>query len=73
MSKIVRQHYPAAKLPDDLREGLDPDMAVTVTVEQGRPRPTIAEILGSRRPPYRSADEIDSDLRRLREEWDQRG
>ena len=24
MNRIVREHYPAAKLPDDLREGIDP-------------------------------------------------
>ncbi|HEY5225874.1 MAG TPA: hypothetical protein VIJ06_03705 [Methylovirgula sp.] len=35
MNKIVKEHYPAAKLPEDLREGLDPaqEVRVTVTVE----------------------------------------
>jgi hypothetical protein len=32
MSKIVREHYPASKLPEDLREGIDPAGKVTVTV-----------------------------------------
>ena len=32
MNRIVREHYPASKLPDDLRKGIDPDRSVTVTV-----------------------------------------
>lgn len=32
MNSIVRQHYPASKLPADLREGVDPASTVTVTV-----------------------------------------
>lgn len=33
MNRIVKEHYPASKLPDDLREGLDPKAEVRVTVE----------------------------------------
>lgn len=32
MNKIVKAHYPASKLPVELREGLDPAGHVTVTV-----------------------------------------
>lgn len=32
MNKIVREHYPASRLPEDLREGIDPAREVTVTV-----------------------------------------
>ena len=32
MNKIVKEHYPAAKLPVELREGIDPQGHVTVTV-----------------------------------------
>jgi hypothetical protein len=42
MNKIVREHYPAAKLPEDLREGLDADAKVRVVVEvEGEPRGAI--------------------------------
>ena len=34
MNKIVREHYPVAKLPEDLREGLDPDGTAVVTVRR---------------------------------------
>ena len=73
MNKIVRQNYPASKLPEDLREGIDPSMRVTVTVTEDEPthRPmTLEEIWALRRPPYRSAENIVSGIRQLRDEWD---
>lgn len=33
MNKVVREHYPASKLPRDLREGLDEQATVRVVVE----------------------------------------
>ena len=33
MNRIVREHYPAANLPEDLREGLDQNATVRVVVE----------------------------------------
>jgi hypothetical protein len=73
MNKIVRENYPASKLPEDLREGIDPAHRVTVTVVEDQPSHspmTLEEIVASRRPPYRSADEIVASIRKLREEWD---
>lgn len=34
MNKIVREHYPASRLPKELREGLDDHVRVTVIVEE---------------------------------------
>ncbi len=74
MNKIVKENYPASKLPDDLRIGVDPAARVTVTVtlEDQRPEraPTVEEIWAMRRPPYRTKEEIDADLRAQRDEWD---
>jgi len=75
MNKIIREHYPASKLPEDLREGVDPESTVTVTVTvEGLKRPehvmTLEEIFAARRPPYRSAEEIVGSIRQLRDEWD---
>ena len=75
MNRIVREHYPASKLPEDLRAGVDPAATVTVTiVEEQRGAPleaiTLDEIFASRRPPFRSPQEIDAELRRQRDEWD---
>jgi hypothetical protein len=74
MNRIVREHYPASKLPDDLRAGVDPSSTVTVTIVEEEKRPekvmTLEEIFALRRPPFRTAEEIDEDLRRQRDEWD---
>jgi hypothetical protein len=73
MNKIIRENYPASKLPEDLREGIDPSTTVTVTVVADVPtyKPmTLEEIVASRRPPYRSAEEIVQSIRQLRDEWD---
>lgn len=75
MNKIIRkQEYPASKLPADLREGLDPGATVSVTVEELKPPRrgmTLEEIFAMRRPPFRTAEEIDADIRRQRDEWDE--
>ena len=74
MNRIVREHYPASKLPEDLRAGVDPSSTVTVTIVEEGKRPekvmTLEEIFALRRPPFRTAEEIDEDLRRQRDEWD---
>jgi len=71
---IVREHYPAAQLPEDLRPSDDPHVHVTVTVEVEPDQPehvmTLEEIWALRRPPFRTKDEIDAEIRRQRDEWD---
>jgi hypothetical protein len=75
MNRIVRENYPASKLPEDLRVGVDPAATVTVTiVEEDTKSPgkvmSLEEIWALRAPPFRTAQEIDDDLRRDRDEWD---
>ena len=74
MNSFIRSNYPVARLPQDLRNGLDPSATVTVmvTVEERSPAKvmSLAEIYQSRRPPYRSGEEIDTEIRRQRDEWD---
>jgi hypothetical protein len=74
MNRIIREHYPASKLPEDLRAGVDPSSTVTVTIVEEEKRlekvMTLEEIFALRRPPFRTAEEIDEDLRRQRDEWD---
>jgi hypothetical protein len=74
MNKIVREHYPAAQLPEDLRPSGDPDARVTVTIEEEEKRPehvlSLDEIWASRRPPFRTKEEIDAEIRSGRDEWD---
>jgi hypothetical protein len=75
MNRIVRENYPVSKLPKDLRIGLDPEAAVTVTIveedtKSSKKVMSLDEILALRAPPFRTAEEIDADLRRDRDEWD---
>jgi hypothetical protein len=74
MNRIIREHYPASKLPEDLRDGVDPSSTVTVTIVEEEKRPekimSLEEIFSLRGFRRRSAAEIDEDLRRQRDEWD---
>jgi hypothetical protein len=74
MNRIVRSNYPAARLSEDLRNGLDPSATVTVlvTVEESSPTNALSleEIFSLRKPPYRSRLEIDTDISRERDKWD---
>jgi hypothetical protein len=74
MNRIIRENYPASKLPEDLRAGVDPSSTVTVTIVEEEKRPdkvmSLEEIWALRAPPFRTAQEIDEDLRRDRDEWD---
>ncbi|MFB9951588.1 hypothetical protein ACFFP0_22290 [Rhizobium puerariae] len=40
MNKIVRDHYPAANLPEDLRQGLEKDATVRIVIEEESPEHT---------------------------------
>lgn len=74
MNRIIREHYPAAQLPKDLRPSDDPAAQVTVTVEMEEQRPehplSLEDIWALRRPPFLSKGEINSEIRRQRDEWD---
>jgi hypothetical protein len=82
MNKIVKHHYPASNLPDDLREGLDPAQEVRVTIEvvesgadagiMRLPERTksLDELFAMRRAVYPSKDAVDAHIRALRDEWD---
>jgi hypothetical protein len=74
MNKIVREHYPASKLPEDLRPSNDATVRVTVTVEEERRAEkimTLEEIFSLSGFRRRSKAEIDADIRRMRDEWDE--
>jgi hypothetical protein len=74
MNKIIREHYPAAQLPEDLRPNEDPDARVTVVIEEEEQRPdrvlSLEDIWAMREHPFRTKEEIDSEIRRQRDEWD---
>jgi hypothetical protein len=73
MNAVVRRHYPARKLPDDLRGDIDPSREVVVTVVEEEPPErvmTLEEIFATRQPPDLTREEIDEHIRSLREDRD---
>jgi hypothetical protein len=71
VNRIVKEHYPAARLPDDLREGIDPGGTVTVTVvtekpSAGRSKRDLYGVAKSRATSVRDAV---LRVRQLRDEW----
>ena len=74
MNKIIRENYPAADLPEDLRPSGDPSARVRIVVEEAEKRPqhvmSLEEIWTLRQPPFRTMEEIDADIRHQRDEWD---
>jgi len=74
MNKIIREHYPAAQLPEDLRPNEDPNARVTVIIEEEEQRHdrvlSLEDIWAMRERPFRTKEEIDSEIRRQRDEWD---
>lgn len=73
MNKIIREHYPATQLPEELRPSDDPDARVTITIEEeARPERvmTLEEIFSQKGFRRRTREEIDTEIRRQRE-WDE--
>jgi hypothetical protein len=79
MNRIVKEHYPVAELPEDLRREIGNETEVRLTIEPRAPRPTksLAEILAQAETLRRSGairplsiDEVVARVRALRDEWD---
>ena len=77
--KIVVENYPLDKLPADLRALLEGGNPVRVVLEQMPDTQSIpakkkfSDFIGSAPGRYKSADEIDAEIRSLRDEWSDRG
>lgn len=76
MNKIVREHYPVSKLPEDLRVGLDQVDSVRITVEVlspagGEDRP-LTRIMEEMRACRRSDIDPVGRIREIRDEWHRR-
>lgn len=72
MNKIILEHYPASKLPDELREGIALGASVKVTVEEEANRPLGREQLLElmRNAPGTGLEEAVARVRALRDEWE---
>jgi hypothetical protein len=72
-TKIVVEHYPVDKLPEDLRKGLESGELVRITVEREREldrsdRP-LTSFIGAGKGAYASPEEAVAAIRALRDEW----
>jgi hypothetical protein len=77
MNRIVRQHYPAAKLPDDLRDEIGAEKRVTITIEvegaeSGSRHDWFSKYEHLRRNTFHSLEEVNAHVRSLRDEWGHR-
>ncbi|MDX8440309.1 hypothetical protein [Mesorhizobium australafricanum] len=76
MNKVILEHYPASKLPDELREGIALSASVTVTVEEEAKRPLARKQLlelmrnAQANAPGTSLEEAVARVRALRDEWE---
>lgn len=77
MNRIVREHYPVSRLPEELRQGLEPDGSVTITLEEEASRvPTADEMrlqwreVRKRLERKVTVEEAVARVRELRDEWD---
>ena len=76
MNKVVREHYPAARLPEDLRRGFGDGVEVRVVIEP-QPGPSerdlpLTRILEEMQEHRVVADDPVTRVRALRAEWEWR-
>ncbi|MDJ0447740.1 hypothetical protein [Methylocystis sp. JR02] len=80
MNKIVRRHFPAERLPKDLRDEIGDGRHVTITIEieeELGPQKTAEKDWFSRyerlrRSTFHSLEEVNEHVRAMRDEWDDR-
>jgi len=78
MNRIVLEHYPVEKLPEDLRKHFSRGGSVTLEVKEEAERPMtgkeVADMLRAARErnkdKLRTREEIVAEIRELRDEWD---
>jgi len=74
MNRIVKKHYPASKLPADLKEGLPDgavvDIEITIDDSDAARRRTLRDYVGVAKDRNTSAEEAVRRIRELRDEWD---
>lgn len=77
MNKIVLEHYPASKLPAELRGAIAPNASVTITVEEEARKPLPIDELRRQWLDVRrtlkhkiTVEEAVARVRELRDEWD---
>lgn len=74
MNRIVRENYPVADLPENLREGFAIDALVSVTItvmpETMIVEPVFADPMTLLSPPWLTREEISAQIEDIREDRD---
>lgn len=73
LKKIVVEHFPVDRLPDELRRGLQSGQMVRVVVEAEVERPAprpLRELFGCAKTGLKTPEEAVAAVRTLRDEWD---
>jgi hypothetical protein len=73
MNTVVIKNYPASKLPEDMREGINPSSLVTVTIVQKMTSPPEDRansngVSESREPAISNKEDVDANCWRQRDE-----
>jgi hypothetical protein len=70
MNKIVREHYPAGKLPDDLKLGLEPHSWVRIEIQPEAPQDAapLATLVGKGRNVHGNQGDVLAHIWLLRED-----
>jgi len=75
MNRIIKKHYPASKLPADLRGDIPLGAVVDIVIEEEAERPTLKQLrqqLRMRLSSIKTSPEKAVDrIRKLRDEWDE--
>jgi hypothetical protein len=73
MNRIIREHYPVDRLPDDLKAGLGQAEYVRVVIEGPDQEPTRERLLAlmenARSKPGLGDDPVER-IRKIRDQWD---
>lgn len=76
MNKVVREHYPASRLPEDLHKEIGDNATVTVTIvvepEADRKTDWFSRHEHIRRDYFKSPEEVNDYIRSSRDEWSHR-
>lgn len=77
MNRIVRENYPVADLPEDLRDGFVENNHVRIVVEStedsqvvGKKPFSLDELFARAPKSFQNLEEITEHIRSIREEWD---
>lgn len=76
MNRIIREHYPVDRLPEDLRQVLSDHVTVRLTLEADdvalpAGRAWIADIMRRKADIPETTDDPVARIRQLRDEWDE--